>query len=264
MAPPLAVTSALLPMRRTCIVFPLYPRDLHSVAEEGPVSEADAVAYGRQLLSAVAHLHAAGVSHCDVKLENLLVAEDGVSIVLTDFGLALRSERVGVARGSPFYVSPEAYRFASSSNRGEGYDGKKADVWACSVSLMFLLTQHGVGMTARGELVLPPEHLRSHLSTDAMDFLLQALAVNPDRRPSASTLLQHRWLRCNDAPEPGSTEDREDTAVRLCVTEDTRATDPTRFSDADDSVCVSFDEDDCNAEDEGAWARAVDGVRATP
>jgi serine/threonine protein kinase len=59
---------------------------------------------------------------------------------------------------------------------------------------MFLLTQHGVGMTARGELVLPPEHLRSHLSTDAMDFLLQALAVNPDRRPSAATLLQHRWL----------------------------------------------------------------------
>jgi serine/threonine protein kinase len=205
-------------MRRTCIVFPLYPRDLHSVAEEGPVSEADAVAYGRQLLSAVAHLHAAGVSHCDVKLENLLVAEDGVSIVLTDFGLALRSERVGVARGSRLYVSPEACHHPSSSNRGEGYDGKKADVWACSVSLMFLLTQHGVGMTARGELVLPPEHLRSHLSTDAMDFLLQALAVNPDRRPSASTLLQHRWLRCNDdaASEPGSepgTEDREDTAT---------------------------------------------------
>lgn len=39
---------------------------------------------------AVEYLHSIGVAHRDIKLENALLSEDGVSLRLADFGLAAR------------------------------------------------------------------------------------------------------------------------------------------------------------------------------
>jgi len=45
-------------------------------------------------------LHAAGVVHCDLKLENILIAADG-HIVLTDFGLSKEFPRRTVQYATP-------------------------------------------------------------------------------------------------------------------------------------------------------------------
>ena len=78
----------------------------------------------------LASIHRAGIIHCDIKPENIMV-EPGGRIKLTDFGLSsdLSSSRYGhskgVAVGTPFYMSPEQFR-------GENID-LRADIYAAGL-----------------------------------------------------------------------------------------------------------------------------------
>jgi len=68
-----------------------------------------------QVLQALAHAHARGIIHRDLKAGNVLVAGDGRP-VLTDFGLALlehreRAPQTNIAgSGTPRYMAPEQFR----------------------------------------------------------------------------------------------------------------------------------------------------------
>jgi serine/threonine protein kinase len=54
---------------------------------DGPLPEAEARAYFRQVAAAVQHCHAKQICHRDLKLENIVVMPDGVTVKVTDFGL---------------------------------------------------------------------------------------------------------------------------------------------------------------------------------
>lgn len=68
----------------------------------GRVPEPNASAYLRGLLEGVRHLHSRGVIHRDIKLENVLLMEDG-TVKLVDFGLA--AELAVNADGAPLNVN---------------------------------------------------------------------------------------------------------------------------------------------------------------
>jgi eukaryotic-like serine/threonine-protein kinase len=98
-----------------------------------------AVSVVRQVLAALAHAHAQGVIHRDVKPENIILTRTeghGEQPRLLDFGLGkLRGEESvlsGVAPGTPAYLSPE---LAS----GERVD-ERADIYAVGTMLFELLT----------------------------------------------------------------------------------------------------------------------------
>ncbi|UJR84443.1 serine/threonine-protein kinase PknK [Sandaracinus amylolyticus] len=63
-----------------------------------------------QIVRGLAHLHAQGMLHCDVKPSNVLVDTEHARVVLVDFGLvsdADRTQRARAAAGTPRYMSPE-------------------------------------------------------------------------------------------------------------------------------------------------------------
>lgn len=85
----------------------------HAVSASGPLSPAEAVRLGREIGSALAAVHAAGLLHRDVKPANVVRDADG-RWVLADFGLgrALSAPGDGMHRplgiaGSPMYMAPE-------------------------------------------------------------------------------------------------------------------------------------------------------------
>merc|ERR1740121_206888 len=108
----------------------LFDRITERTTAEGCFSEAAAANVVRTLLAALAHLHARGIVHRDVKPENVLFASPrpGAGVRLIDFGLARRhgpadsplTDPVGTA----YYMAPEVL--------GRRY-GRECDVWSVGV-----------------------------------------------------------------------------------------------------------------------------------
>jgi len=85
----------------------------------------------RELLSALAHIHAAGIVHRDVKPQNVLVAPDG-SAKLIDFGIALPRDATALTRtghllGTARYIAPEVMAGEPATER--------SDLFSCGVML---------------------------------------------------------------------------------------------------------------------------------
>ncbi len=104
--------------------------------DERSLAPARAAVLARDLASALAALHGAGIVHRDVKPENILVRPDG-SAVLTDLGLARSAlfktlTRHDVAVGTLAYMSPEQCV-------GRPLDGR-SDLWSLGVVLHEMLT----------------------------------------------------------------------------------------------------------------------------
>ena len=81
-----------------------------------------------QLCRALRYLHSLDIVHRDIKLQNVLVNDEG-QLKLIDFGFALKvpqNEPVRVFCGTPTFMSPEIIS-------QQPYDGKASDIWAFGV-----------------------------------------------------------------------------------------------------------------------------------
>jgi eukaryotic-like serine/threonine-protein kinase len=79
----------------------------------------------RELLSALRHIHAAGVLHRDIKPQNVLIDAAGRAR-LTDFGIAQPANATALTRtghliGTESYIAPEVKRGAPASERSDLY-----------------------------------------------------------------------------------------------------------------------------------------------
>ncbi|MBZ5646833.1 MAG: protein kinase [Acidobacteriia bacterium] len=126
-------------------------RDLREVIEkEGPLLVRRALRIGKQILSALSAAHALGITHRDIKPDNVLLISqpDGTEIAkVLDFGIAKIREgsfesgssysatKTGVVVGTPQYLSPEQ----AMGKHGSEIDGR-ADIYSVGVVLYEMLT----------------------------------------------------------------------------------------------------------------------------
>ena len=162
----------------------------------GDLDDAHAIAACAEICDALAHAHAAGILHRDVKPSNVLLGEgDGVHAKLLDFGLARMAEAEtltaqGDVPGTLAYISPE--RLAGEESTAA------ADVWAVGVMLWEALSgrhpfwQSSMLDTARAiERGAPQlETLRPDLPKGLLALVDRSLSPAPTRRPSAAELAQ--------------------------------------------------------------------------
>ena len=119
--------------------------NLAQLAERGAVPPRAVRRIALDLCAGLAHLHDAGVVHCDVSPTNILIGPDRTQ--LTDFGVA---SPAGAAQPSPrgtvAYMSPE-------QARGDAIDGR-SDVFSVGVVAWELLTRRHLFMRAQPYLTL--------------------------------------------------------------------------------------------------------------
>lgn len=78
------------------------------LSELMPLPPQQAVDYALQIAAALAHSHANGIVHCDVKPDNIMVDHAG-HVKLLDFGISTPGGHAGSGDvlGSPHYIAPE-------------------------------------------------------------------------------------------------------------------------------------------------------------
>jgi hypothetical protein len=169
---------------------------LAALLRAGELSDRDALLFGATLCGALAHAHARGVIHRDVKPSNIIcpnVDEGLPSAKLTDFGIARMADhdvltRTGDIIGTLAYMAPE-------QSRGEKITGA-ADVYALGVVLYEALA--GVnpvragnpGATARrvGMRLPPLGRVRRDLPPALCRAIDCAVAVDPAARTGLGAL----------------------------------------------------------------------------
>jgi TolB-like protein/tRNA A-37 threonylcarbamoyl transferase component Bud32/Tfp pilus assembly protein PilF len=152
-----------------------------------------ALRYGEQIADALAHAHAHGIVHRDLKGANVIVAA-GDRIKVLDFGLAARwgaeiddatrsaasLDSPGVVAGTLPYMAPEALR-------GEASD-PRSDVWSLGALLYEMASGHrpfrgatGVDLTS-SILRDPPPALPARVGSGLAAVIQQCLEKEPARR----------------------------------------------------------------------------------
>jgi serine/threonine protein kinase len=87
------------------------------------------------IIKAVETCHESGVSHGDIKLQNIML-NNNFNIKLIDFGFAknIKNGLISEITGSRFYNAPEMFSCAT-----KGYDGTLADIFSLGVVLFVLV-----------------------------------------------------------------------------------------------------------------------------
>ena len=120
--------------------------NLHAMRERGEVSPRDVRRHCRTALRALAHCHAHGVVHRDVKGGNVLVQNDGAA-TLIDFGVArhasVEDPHPASRYGTPGYQAPELLMSDMSAGEDDVGRYQKVDMFALGCTMFFLCTGWG-------------------------------------------------------------------------------------------------------------------------
>src|SRR4051794_12626031 len=177
---------------------------LGSRLREGPLPAPAVARLGAEIAAALAHVHARGVVHRDVKPGNLLLDAEGRPR-LTDFGIsrivgATRVTGTGVAVGTAAYMAPEQVR-------GETV-GPAADVYALGLVLLEAATGQREYEGGALESALARLHRQPQVPAQVPDPLAAAIrqmtAFEPSARPSALDVAAALGPQPAPGPERGS------------------------------------------------------------
>ncbi|RKO87299.1 kinase-like domain-containing protein [Blyttiomyces helicus] len=144
----------------------------------------------RDVAAAVAHLQGLGITHGDMKEENVLLTPGPDLIAkLCDFGHARQSELLPNLRHACDTPPSELVRVS----------GFKADVWALGQLLYRMIMRSNPpdivgGRIDIGEFETLPCSFRDDVEVGWRNLVERMLTIDPEKRMSAADILHHPWL----------------------------------------------------------------------
>lgn len=180
------------------------------VAANGAIGEDATQVITKQILDGIAYVHRMGISHRDLKPDNILIMQDDPILVkITDFGLAKISDNATFMKtfcGTLAYVAPEVITGKYDTQQSQGSPNNYSnlvDIWSLGCLVYVLLTSHlpfnGKTQSQMFQKIKSGEYHESPLNSYKIseygrDFLKGCLQVDPSRRFTADQALKHEWL----------------------------------------------------------------------
>jgi serine/threonine protein kinase len=182
---------------------PTHPRNLYLAQ----CREGEAARIIGQLASALMFLHAHGVTHRDVKPENILLetSERDSPVRLVDFGLSRMlppgEETMRTKCGTDAYAAPEV--LSADGGRARGYH-RDVDIWSLGI-LLFVLLSHYHPFDVHGRSTLDYGAMRegrfatdtpewAGVSLEAHALVRRLVVVDPSARMTLADLVASPWM----------------------------------------------------------------------
>lgn len=241
--------------------------------EDGHMSEPDVRIMATQLLSALGYLHEKGITHRDVKPDNILISSrDPFSVKLTDFGLSkmIDSEETFLRTfcGTLLYCAPEVYsEYREYDNHGhrtrrdkrslppQRY-GHAVDIWSLAGVLFYALCGYPPYRAQQGasyqellnNIMTTPLDIRplqrANVSEAATRAVRTMLHVRPEYRATIAELEASSWITgidddngmmsMEDDDEPSIVDDYVDPELEMGTSQlSIRNSQPRQVEDSD-------------------------------
>jgi len=156
------------------------------INQQDTLSEEKVLAWGGQLLNALAYCHNQGIIHRDVKPQNVVIRPDGRA-VLVDFGLVKlwdpndpRTRTAMRGMGTPEYAPPEQYE------ADVGHTDPCSDIYSVGATLYHALVGHAPPTAtlrmAAPERFVPVRDINPQVSQSTEQVVLKALKLPRSER----------------------------------------------------------------------------------
>ncbi|KAL6227512.1 hypothetical protein ACLB2K_001469 [Fragaria x ananassa] len=189
------------------------------IRHNGRVTEAESRKIFQQLIDGVSYCHRKGVFHRDLKLQNILLDEEG-NIKICDFGLSALPQHLhkdGLLHttcGTPNYVAPEILR-------RRGYNGATVDIWSCGVILFAILSgfypfeDENLAILYR-KIYKGNFNIPDWFSPGAAALIRRILDPNPVTRINIRDIKSDEWFMQDYTPaKPDEEEEEEEEDIHV-------------------------------------------------
>ncbi|XP_040564141.1 serine/threonine-protein kinase PAK 3 [Lepeophtheirus salmonis] len=170
---------------------PLTDVVLHTILNEPQMS-----AISKEVLSGINYLHNHELIHRDIKSDNVLLSVKG-DVKITDFGFTANVSGDRMRKtfaGTPYWMAPEVVKKQTY--------GKSVDIWSLGILVIEMVDRHPPYMDETPLQAMyyiskkksPPIKSKGILSKEMSKFLERCLQFQPNKRSTASELLEHEFI----------------------------------------------------------------------